>query len=423
MLDYTLFNNEEEQPRVGLLKKTQAKIKSPGGVLSNSVQPGQASVLPNAVDSYRTQSKELSDRAFAAMDAPVDYSAMQQMARDRSAQGESAMLNALAAQFAGEQFAPVQQQFLKKAAAAREPIKMAGGLITPEGNFVKDPEAARDKEVNMLLQRSAELSRIAETAETARERIAAQRAQNELQNQLRLMGIDMQRQNLALRGQGLDLQRQGMAMRNDSLALQRMLAEQGMADRKEKSLNEGTQKLSKQSEDLTNLVSGVRELTGALAPYMASGKNIPGIGYGTNISAAGVDLSGAFLGKEGKANRSLVRNVSNELLRLASGQAVTMGETERQNLALMATGNYSEEDFLNALKNVIIPKVNEAVANVGAGYTPEVKNRYRDQGGRIDFSKPFEAPTRGKTQSAPSGNLSPQEQAELNALRSRFGGK
>lgn len=409
MLDYTLFNNEEEQPQVGLLKKTRAKIQSPGGVLSNNVRPGQGGMLPNAIDSYRSQSKELSDRAFAAMDAPVDYSAMQQMARDRTEQGEGAMLNALAAQFAGEQFTPVQQQMLKRASAARDPIKMAGGLITPEGNFVKDPEAARDKEVNMLLQRSAELSRIAETADTARERIAAQRAQSELQNQMRLMG--------------LDLQRQGLAMRGDSLALQRMLAQQGQSDRKEKSLNEGTQKLSKQSEDLTNLVSGVRELTGALAPYMASGKNIPGVGYGTNISAAGVDLSGAFLGKEGKANRSLVRNVSNELLRLASGQAVTMGETERQNLALMATGNYSEEDFLNALRNVIIPKVNEAVANVGAGYTPEIKSRYRDQGGRIDFNKPFEAPTRAKPQAAPASNLSAQEQAELNALRSRFGGR
>lgn len=410
MLDYTLFNNEEEQPQVGLLKKTRAKIKSPGGVLSNSVQPGQASVLPNAIDSYRTQSKELSDRAFAAMDAPVDYSAMQQMARDRSAQGDSAMLNALAAQFAGEQFAPVQQQFLKKAAAAREPIKMAGGLITPEGNFVKDPEAARDKEVNMLLQRSAELSRIAETAETARERIAAQRAQNELQNQMRLMGIDLQRQSLAMRG--------------DSLALQRMLAQQGVNDRKEKSLNEGTQKLSKQSEDLTNLVSGVRQLNNRLGEYsQKNAKNIPGIGYGSDINILGLDVSGLAMGEEGKANRSLVKNVANELLRLASGQAVTLSETQRSLLANMSGGNYSERDFLNAWENVIVPKVNEAVANVGAGYSQDVKDRYGNQGGRIDFSRPFVPPARSKPQAGPASTLSPEEQAELASLRERLKGK
>lgn len=410
MLDYTLFNNEEEQPQVGLLKKTRAKIKSPGGVLSNSVQPGQASVLPNAIDSYRAQSKELSDRAFAAMDAPVDYSAMQKMARDRSEQGEGAMLNALAAQFAGEQFAPVQQQFLKKAAAAREPIKMAGGLITADGGFVKDPEAARDKEVNMLLQRSAELSRIAETADTARERIAAQRAQNELQNQMRLMG--------------LDLQRQGLAMRGDSLALQRMLAQQGQSDRKEKSLTEGTQKLSKQSEDLTNLVAGTRRLNEQLGLYAEKGaKNIPGIGYGSDINLLGLDVSGLAMGEEGKANRSLVKNVANELLRLASGQAVTLSETQRSLLANMSGGNYSERDFLNAWENVIVPKVNEAVANVGAGYSQDVKDRYGNQGGRIDFNRPFVPPTRSKPQAGPASNLSSQEQAELEALRNRFGGK
>ena len=410
MVDYGIFTNDEEIPSQGVvLKRARAKVQSPGGVLSNTVKPEGGVMLPNASDAYRTQAKELSDRAMKMMEAPVDYSAMQQMARDRSAQGDMATLNALAAQFAGEGFEPIQQQMLKKAATAREPIKMAGGLIAPDGTFIKDTEAARDKEVSMLLQRSAELARIAETADTARERIAAQRAQNELQNQIRLMGVD--------------IQRQGLQLRAENATTQRMLAQQAVNDRKEKSLNEGTQKLSKQSEDLTNLVSGVRELTNALAPYMASGKNIPGIGYGTNISAAGVDLSGAFLGKEGKANRSLVRNVSNELLRLASGQAVTIGETERQNLALMATGNYSEDDFLNALQNVIIPKVNEAVANVGAGYTPEVKSRYRDQGGRIDFSRPFEPPARSKPQAGPASRLSPQEQAELEALRQRFGGR
>jgi hypothetical protein len=111
-------------------------------------------------------------------------------------QGDAAMLNAMAAQFAGESFAPLQEQLLKKASASRDPIKMAGGLITPDGGFVKDPEASQDKQVNMLLQRSAQLSQIAETADTARERIAAQRAQQELMGQMRMMGIDLQRQGL-----------------------------------------------------------------------------------------------------------------------------------------------------------------------------------------------------------------------------------
>lgn len=378
MLDYTLFNNEEEQPQVGLLKKTRAKIKSPGGVLSTNVQPGQGSMLPNAIDSYRSQSKELSDRAFAAMDAPVDYSAMQQMARDRTAQGEGAMLNALAAQFAGEQFAPVQQQLLKRASAAREPIKMAGGLITPEGNFVKDPEAARDKEVNMLLQRSAELSRIAETADTARERIAAQRAQNELQNQMRLIG--------------LDLQRQGLAMRSDSAALQRLLAGQAVADRKERSLNEGTQKLSKQAQDFTGLYAGISQLNDRLSGYAGKSGKIPGIGLGANMSIAGLNVSSPFIGEEGRLNRAMAQNVLNQILAADSGMAVTTQEAARQLLASMNSPQFTENDFMNAWENNILPRVNASFSNIGAGYSPEVKQRYRDQGGKINFDKPFTNP-------------------------------
>lgn len=409
MDDYQVFSNEQEELPVSLLKKARAKIQSPGGVLSNNVKPGQGGMLPNAIDSYRSKAADLYKQGSDLYDQEPDFSQFQNFAKQRSQQGEGAMLNALAAQYAGEGFAPVQEQYLKKAAAARDPMKMGSGIITADGQYLKDPEVAQNKKAEFLLQQAKAYENMAATADTARERIAAQRQAQMAQEQLRLMGLNMQQQ--------------GLAMRGDSLALQRMLAQQGVNDRKDKQLSEGTQKLSKQSEDLTNLVSGVRELTGALAPYMASGKNIPGVGYGTNISAAGIDLSGALLGKEGKANRSLVRNVSNELLRLASGQAVTIGETERQNLALMATGNYSEDDFLNALQNVIIPKVNEAVANVGAGYTPEIKSRYRDQGGKIDFNRPFEAPTRGKPQAGPSSRLSAQEQAELDALRNRFGGK
>jgi len=108
----------------------------------------------------------------------------------------------------------------------------------------------------------------------------------------------------------------------------------------------------------------------------------------------GIDVAGAMMGEEGKANRSLVKNVANELLRAASGQAVTINEYERQTLSNMASGKFSEDDFLNAYKNVILPKVNEAIANVGGGYSADIKNRYRDQGGKIDFSKPFVAPER-----------------------------
>lgn len=199
MLDYTLFNNEEEQPQVGLLKKAKAKIKSPGGVLSNSVQPGQASVLPNAIDSYRSKAADLYKQGSELYSSEPDYSQFQNFARQRSEQGEGAMLNALAAQYAGEGFAPVQQQYLKKAAAARDPMKMGSGIITAEGEFLKDPEAANTKKAEFLLQQAKAYETMAATAETARERLDAQRVQNEIMNQLRLMGIQVQQQGVNIR--------------------------------------------------------------------------------------------------------------------------------------------------------------------------------------------------------------------------------
>jgi len=379
MIDYGIFTNEEEIPGEGIvLKRARAKVQSPGGVLSNTVKPEGGSMLPNASEAYRTQAKDLSDRAMKLMKAPVDYSAMQQMARDRGAQGDMATLNALAAQFAGENFAPLQEQMLKKAAAAREPIKMGGGLITADGAFIKDPEAGRDKEINMLLQRSAELSKIAETADTARERIAAQRAQNELMNRLKLMGIQIQQDSNAIR--------------RENAAATRSLAEQNAADRRDRQLGESTQKLSKQTEDYTGLYASVNQLNQRLGKY-TDGK-IPGIGLGANTTIAGINVSSPFIGEEGRLNRAMAQNVLNQIIRADSGQSVSTQEAARQLLANMNSSQFTEKDFLNAWENNILPRVNESFANIGAGYSPEVKERYRAQGGKIDFNKPFEAPTK-----------------------------
>jgi len=166
MLDYTLFNNEEEQPRVGLLKKSRARIQSPGGVLSNNVQPGQGGMLPNAIDSYRSKAADLYKQGSELYDREPDFSQFQNFARQRSEQGEGAMLNALAAQFAGEGFAPVQQQYLKKAAAAREPMKMGSGVITAEGEYLKDPEVGQNKKAEFLLQQAKAYETMAANAET-----------------------------------------------------------------------------------------------------------------------------------------------------------------------------------------------------------------------------------------------------------------
>lgn len=182
----------------GETKRLLRRSLSQGGTLSNTVQPGQ-SMLPNTIEKLRGRSSEMYDKATKLMEQPLDYSGMQAFAQQRGQQGEQAMLNALAAQYAGEGFAPLQQQFMKTAASTQDPIKMGGGLITNTGQFIKDPEVAQDKQVQMLLNNAKAYEQQAMMAETARERIEAQRKHDQTMEQLRMMGLGIQQQGIDLR--------------------------------------------------------------------------------------------------------------------------------------------------------------------------------------------------------------------------------
>ena len=138
-VDYSLYPTDEEPASPGLvLKKARAKT-SAGGTLSNNVMPGE-SMLPNT--------RQRLGKIYGELDKldtqDVDTTALQAFAKQQSEQGQGAMLNALAAQFAGENFDPIQAQYMKRAAAASEPMKVGGGILTPDGQFIKDPFAARD---------------------------------------------------------------------------------------------------------------------------------------------------------------------------------------------------------------------------------------------------------------------------------------
>lgn len=199
MPDYSLYTNEDEVPSEGfVLKKTRAKSK--GGTLTTDVQPGQA-VLPAAMAAlvgrpdYRQRAAELFQQGSDMFNAEPDMTQYQEYAKRQGESGQAATLNALAAQFAGEGFQPLQSQFLKRAAAAQEPMKVAGGLLTPEGQFLRDPVAAQEKKAEFLLQQAKAYEQMAQTADTARERLAAKRESDALMNQIRLMGLQIQGMN------------------------------------------------------------------------------------------------------------------------------------------------------------------------------------------------------------------------------------
>lgn len=113
-----------------------------GGTLSNNVQPA-ASMQPG---------EENIRRAFELYGQEDDFTEAQNYARQRASEGDSAMLNAFAAQVAGKRFEPVGAMYLKRAMAAREPFRVGSATISPDGTVLQDPGASRQREADKLLQ-------------------------------------------------------------------------------------------------------------------------------------------------------------------------------------------------------------------------------------------------------------------------------
>lgn len=110
-----------------------------------------ATALPLTIEELRRKALEYAQQAETLRGQEPDLTAFQDYARQRGETGQSAMLNALAAQYAGESFQPLQAQFLKKSAAAYEPTKVGNVMMTPEGKVLRDPFASRDKQIESLL--------------------------------------------------------------------------------------------------------------------------------------------------------------------------------------------------------------------------------------------------------------------------------
>lgn len=110
--------------------------RSAGGAVTTVVQPGEENIR----------------RALELMSAEDDYSAAQEYAKQRGVEGQSALLNALAAQYAGERFAPVGQMYLKRSLASQDPLRVGSAMISPDGTVLKDPSASREREAGRLMQ-------------------------------------------------------------------------------------------------------------------------------------------------------------------------------------------------------------------------------------------------------------------------------
>jgi hypothetical protein len=172
----------------------------------------------------------------------------------------------------------------------------------------------------------------------------------------------------ANRAQAAAFREAGMAQAAATREAAREAVQAGRIDR-------DTQALSKQidANALPNLITSATALDNTLKKY-AKARDIPGIGV------VDANMPALMRSAEGNEIRSQVQGVANDLLKLYSGGAVTANEAERRATEMMASGQFGEEDLRRAWP-LVKGRINAAVQNVRAGYSPEAVQTYEGRGG------------------------------------------
>lgn len=329
-MDYSIYPGDEEVPGQGIVLKKARKAQSPGGVLSTNVQPGSDTVLPNA---RRARLRQLQEQAAALESAEPDIGQLQEFARQQGQAGEAAMLNALAAQYAGESFQPVQAQFLRRAAAARDPMKIGGGMLTPDGQFIRDPfkaQADRLSRLDRLIGAEQDDITAEERAEQARlDRLDA-RARRELESDRNFM---LQQQLAQFRMSGGGQQRapagyQWTTTADGQPAL--TFVPGGPADPATKAAGAPTEDERKaagwffQADNaMRNMSEILRKAPGATDARVA--ERIVGF-----VPGVGQDLANMIRPEERQKFLQAAESMSEALLRAATGAAITKQETDQK---------------------------------------------------------------------------------------------
>lgn len=380
-MDYSLLPQDQEVPYgQGLrLKRAVASTRSPGGVLTNNVQPGEA------MGGYRERAADLYRQGSELLNQDPDYTQLQEFARQRSQDGQGAMLNALAAQFAGERFEPVQAQFLKRASAARDPMKVGGGMVTADGRFIKDPDVQRQRQAEFLMNQAKAYEQMAQSAENAQQRAAALAAQNEVNNQMRMLGLQIQQGNLDMRRS-----QQAQGQRLPFNAVQDLAKQAGGA------------------QTMVNIANTFQD------SFAAGASGLPGMGAAQNWLGRNLPGDG-----EMKAQANWWQNYNEQANRIRNelfGSALTL--TEKAAFEAAMIGPDMDAKTIKARLKQQAAAAQRAYQRLieaaqGSGYNvsglPSV--------GAVD------APMPGQIDGGQGGGLSSDEQAELARLREKFGRK
>jgi len=156
------------------LQPTMAPLQPPMGAPSNDMITG-----------FQNKADEFQQQATSLMNEKPDVSGYQQYAKQRSEQGGNALVMALAAARAGDQYKPVEGAMLQQAMAAQQPIQAGkAGMVTPQGDFIQDPSYAHENRIKLLTDTATKYETLAQRASDAQTRAFAQQQAQLLHAQL-----------------------------------------------------------------------------------------------------------------------------------------------------------------------------------------------------------------------------------------------
>lgn len=213
---------------------------------------------------------------------------------------------------------------------------------------------AIQQRVDALQQRTEDQTLNRQSREAIAQQTAALREQQlGLSNEMRKMGLEIRGQNLDLRNQMFE-------------------------NTQEQQLQNQTTKFANtlQQNKVPQLASSMTAANDLLKKYESG--SIPGFGAVSGSSA----VPNLLRGEEAKNVRSAVQGVTNDLLNMYSGLAVTLPEGERRSLEQMNRGDFTEADFRNAWPRVV-NRFNSVMGSLKAGANPKAVEKYQSQPGAI----------------------------------------
>lgn len=232
-------------------------------------------------------------------------------------------------------------------------------------------EAARDRALQFatnldLRQQGLDLQR-----EQFGQRTADAQARQKFDEFYKTESLRLRQQQDALNGQ---LRQMGLEVRRQGQDLQVERINQAERDRRDRGVTGFANEL--QQNKIPALSASITTANDLLRQY--EDKDIPGFGLVEGSSM----VPGAVRGEESNRVRSSVQAVSNDLLNLYSGLAVTLPEGERRELEEMRGGNFTSQDFKTAWPR-IVNRYNTVLGNLRAGASPEVLQEYQSRPGAL----------------------------------------